>query len=666
MVLRVLLVMSLMFLMNCPNKFFVAMKKIYSYVMLAAVAAAALVSCAKEMDKVQENIQPKGNIQIAVVADSPVTKTELTDATHVGWSAGDKIDFVNSAAGEKVQSGEASISAGKATFTATVANAGTFFAYYPTSDSDLTGGHGQVTVPSVQTPTNVDTFDPKADVMVSTTFAVGAAGSYDTDPASIQFKRLGAFLDVYFVDNTTGSKLAGESATSIAVESSGTGKVQLTGTLEISEDGIESSTGASYKVTANYADFDIDADHAHIGIIPCTLASGSDLVITAETDKYTITKTIPISSVVDIKSGRVQPIKVKVGNSDIEHKIKVERLWGYYPNTGWPTSFMGANADRGVATDGEYVFIPNANSSTAEVVAIKISDQSTTAVNMTGVDGGYFKTACARTIYNPATDKYILLVCSLAYESDGNFNVYAWVDGIASAPTKIISWNTDNGSGVRRVGDLFTVSGDWSNGEIWARINKESTATTFVWKITDGVVAGPLGGTIGYGGSAGMGSVYKYSIDAPHVMVVTTAIGRFFSCTVESTWINADSAGINWTSGDDNSVWAKNYGFTPFEFNGRKYIAYHHVVNAARGWLTIINDTQGTASGFMQTLIDQSIVFQGAVQIGSDTPSMDVVTGATYSMHAIGSCSVAFVDDYVILVGHQQNTGLAVFKMSLK
>lgn len=349
----------------------------------------------------------------------------------------------------------------------------------------------------------------------------------------------------------------------------------------------------------------------------------------------------------------------------VEKEVAIERLWGYYPNSGWPTSFVPANADRGVATDGENVYVTNTTDGT--VVGIKITDQSKVTVNMTGVDGGFFKTCSAKTIYNPSTGKYILLVGSLANDSDCNFNVYAWKDGIDQAPTKIISWNTNNGS-PRRIGDFFTVSGDWSNGEIWARINQAdpAAATTFVWKITDGVAGGVLGGGIGYAGSAGMGSVYKYSLDAPQVMVVTPNIAKFYTCKVESTWINANSDGIEWTDGSDVSAYAKRFGYTPFEFNGKKYIAYLHMYNAARGWLTVLNDTQGTAEGFMKTIIDNDIFFQGAVQINKDEASTDVVAGATYSGNTMANCSVAVLKDEVIIVGHQQNTGLAVFKMYLK
>jgi len=88
--------------------------------------------------------------------------------------------------------------------------------------------------------------------------------------------------------------------------------------------------------------------------------------------------------------------------------------------------------------------------------------------------------------------------------------------------------------------------------------------------------------------------------------------------------------------------------------------------NAARGWLTILNDTQGTSEGFMQTIVDNSIYFQSAVQIEKDEPSTEVVSGATYSGNTMANCSVAVMEDHVIIVGHQQNTGLSVYKMYMK
>ena len=637
------------------------MKKVTSILLFAATAA-ALVSCNKEIEK-PETLESDG-IKITVVAGNPETKTTLeSNGKTVSWNATDKVGFFNHTAGVNVESSAAAIDGeGKATFTATVPSAGTYYAYYPYSNADDTSypaGTDGVTVriPNEQSPTSASTFDPKADVLLSTDFS--ATG--ETTPADICFKRLGAFLKVSFVDGTTGTVLSGEKAVSVAVQ----GENNLVGRCRVSKDGLAGPLSGYKKVTANYTtDFALTSDAAYLGIIPQTLAKDSELIITVETAKYKISKTVSLPKDITLVGGNVLPLNITLTDAEVTAKVlTVERLWGYYPNTGWPTSFVPANADRGVATDGENVYVTNTTDGT--VVGIKIADQSTVTVNMTGVDGGFYKTCSAKTIYNPATGKYILLVGSLAYDTDCNFNVYAWKDGIDQAPTKIISWNTNNGS-PRRVGDFFTVSGDWSNGEIWARINQTGAATTFVWKITEGVAGGVLGGGIGYAGSAGMGSVYKYSIDAPQVMVVTPDIAKFYTCKVESTWINANSDGIEWTDGSDVSAYAKRFGYTPFEFNGKKYIAYLHMYNAARGWLTILNDTQGTAEGFMQTIIDNDIYFQGAVQINKDEASTEVVAGATYSENVMANCSVAVMEDHVIIVGHQQNTGLAVFKMYMK
>ena len=130
--------------------------------------------------------------------------------------------------------------------------------------------------------------------------------------------------------------------------------------------------------------------------------------------------------------------------------------------------------------------------------------------------------------------------------------------------------------------------------------------------------------------------------------------------------VNNGPGGKEWTNGTDYSAWKNRFGFTPFEYNGQKFIAYQHMYNAARSWLTILNDTQGTSEGFMQTLIDNDIVFQAAVQIEKDEPSTDVVSGATYTDQTMANCSVAVMADHVIIVGHQHNTGLAVFKMYMK
>lgn len=365
-----------------------------------------------------------------------------------------------------------------------------------------------------------------------------------------------------------------------------------------------------------------------------------------------------------------------------EKELTVERVWGKYPvaaGKAWTSeytstgSFIAGN-DRTMAADNEYVYVAAASSSTKGILAISIADPSKIKeVNISGVEGGLFATACVRTIYNPSTGKYILLAGSLAFDGDYTFNVYAWKDGIDAAPTRVISWGSNN----RRVGDFFTVSGDWNNGEIWARTNIADTApVSFKWNITNGEVGGVLGGQMGYNGAAGMGSIYKYNVAAKQALVVTPNIGRFYSYADNEGWLNVDNGGLNW-AGIDNSVMARKFGITPFEFNGKKYIAYvkkgmyNDSGNAARARVKIIED-QGSAETFLASLEADNVLYEFPIQ-NSNNATTEAEFNEVYftdnpsiAGQEMANCAVVPGDDCVYIIGHLYNVGVSVFKMYMK
>lgn len=369
-----------------------------------------------------------------------------------------------------------------------------------------------------------------------------------------------------------------------------------------------------------------------------------------------------------------------------EKVLTVERLWGKYPvaaGKAWTTDYSETASyivgnDRTMAADDQYVYVAAAGASTKGVLAINLEDPSQTKnVNMTGVEGGFFATACVRTIYNPSTSKYILLVGSLAHDSDCNFNVYAWKDGIDQAPTKIISWNTNNGN-PRRIGDFFTVSGDWSNGEIWVRLNASgAVSTSFKWNITNGEVVGSvIGGQMGYAGAAGMGSIYKYNVAAKQALLVTPTIGRFFNYADNEGWLNVNHDGVNW-AGIDNSVMARKFGITPFEFNGKKYIAYvkkgmyDNSGNAARARVKIIED-QGSAETFLASMEADKVLYEFPIQNKNNATTAAEFNEVYYTDNPsiagqeMANCSVVPGKECVYIVGHLFNVGVSVFKMYLK
>lgn len=364
--------------------------------------------------------------------------------------------------------------------------------------------------------------------------------------------------------------------------------------------------------------------------------------------------------------------------------LTVERVWGKYPvglGQAWTTEFSSTapyivGNDRTMAMDEDYIYVAAASASTKGILAISIADPSVVKnVNMEGVEGGFFATACVRTIYNPTTQKHILLVGSLANDSDCNFNIYAYKDGIDAAPTKILNWNTNNGS-PRRIGDFFNVSGDWSKGEIWARINEAEKAVTFKWDITDGVLGTVMGGSMGYAGSAGMGSIYKYNVDAKQALVVTPNIGRFYNYADNEGWLNVNSAGVDW-AGIDNSVMARKFGITPFEFDGKKYIAYvkkgkyDDSANAARARLKIIED-QGSAETFLASMEADNVLYEFPIQNSNNATTADefnevyYVDNPSFAGQEMANCKVVVKEDGVYIAAHLFNVGVSLFKMYLK
>ena len=206
-------------------------------------------------------------------------------------------------------------------------------------------------------------------------------------------------------------------------------------------------------------------------------------------------------------------------------ELTIERVWGKYPNTGWPTDYMTANFDRTSTTDGEWVYVAKANSSEYGIVAISVSDPSVKKnVNVEGVDGGLFKTSCVRTIYDPDSKKYILLASSLTTEAGHLLKIYAWKDGIDAAPTALLSWEV---GGYRRFGDFFTVTGTWKDGELWFRNNTDNTdhrcdlCARFTVKNGALTAQWPDAFSLGYNGSKGMGSLYFYEKGKADVLLVS-------------------------------------------------------------------------------------------------------------------------------------------------
>lgn len=447
-----------------------------------------------------------------------------------------------------------------------------------------------------------------------------------------------------------------------------------------------SGKAANLKFTVGEKNYDFNPA-ANSGVT----GNGPFNVTVTDSDQYSFTLDAALAEETEITvataaSGyRAVLFGVQASDEPIVKELTVERILCKIPvgvGKAWTSEYTTTGSfiqgqDRSAATDGEYAFVVGARTDNPGILAINLTDPSDIKeLDISPMTGGFLKVAALNTIYNPSTGKYILLACSLSEWSEAGdgyqFNVYAYDKGIDQAPTRILNFNDAQG---RHLGEIFSVVGDWHDGEIWVR--NRLSPSTLCWPLKDGVPQSPLGGNIGYDGSTGLGVIYKYGMGTNHVLLENEKLGVFYNLTVNGYF--AAFEGDLW-SGKDQSVMGRKYGVKPFEFDGKKFIAYTQIGkytdpnNGARARLKIIED-QGSDATFKASIESDNILYEYPIQNSNDnatTPAeFDEVLyldGPSFipDNRVLGSCSVAETADAVYILSHCYNVGLSVFKMYLK
>ncbi len=644
--------------------------KFNRFFQLGLCAAALTVSCVAEQTEAPQLYD--GETLVAGIETSG-TRASVNEELQVLWDAGDAISVFRQTTQNKEYQlqGEGGVTKGtfsKVSGTGYGDAVSHIYAVYPYSEETRLSRSEvlSLTLPSEQAYAK-NSFGPGANTMVAV-----------SDTTTLQFKNLCGYVGIQLCGDAAvksitfygnaGEVLSGPAEVTAAQDADP--KIQFTG--EEVAGGITLTCEQPVQLSMD------DTTLFWIVVPPTEFVEGISVLVAYEGAEGEDTMEQVSEKVLKIERNeliKMAPLCIKT-----QKELTIQRVWGKYPmgpGSPWTDMFTQAGSfvkgnDRAVAADEEYVYVASANAKTFGVAAISIADPTQVKeVNMTGVEGGYFPTACVRTIKNPATGKYILLVGSMAMDNDDMFNVYAYEKGPDAAPTKLLSWKTNG----RRFGDMFSVAGDWANGELWLRINGEASTTIF-WKITDGKISsGAIGGGVGYGASYGMGAVYKYSVEASQFLLETPNVGLCYDYKA-STWIES-SAGVVWDK-KDQSVMCRKFGVTPFTFNGVKYIAYTQMgkytdpKNAARARVKIIAD-QGSAETFRASIEADDVVYECPIQNGNDKAATAAefdevlyLDNPSFAGQVLGSCSVVEMEEAVYIVSHLYNVGVSVFKMSME
>lgn len=651
------------------------MKKLTSIMMFAAAAAATLVSCNKEIEK-SEVPQENEGIKVVINTGAPETKTYV-EGTTPKWKGTDAIgvftgsDDINAKFTNTKADGEA------ASFSGSLAAAGTYYAYYPYSDSGANDTGALVKIPEEQHPTPTS-FDGAADILLSEALDVTTTGTQSVDA---KFRRLGAFLKFIFIDGTTGKRLAGEHATlvSVIVDNADATKRPCP-SVRITPAGIGNVGGGMKTIKAIYdADtYELTADGqaTWFGVLPQTFKNGSTFTISITTDSYSITRTLTLTKDVELLPGRILPIQVSLTDAQVPLKqTKIVKLWQKLSTseTNWFEAIGGiGGAGFNIAIDNQNVYIP-AFGGSKKMLAVDIAtgetitEVNTSTVESVGYDGSIFL-ACARVV-KKEDGTPILLATNLFQDATNTATgrLYIWENGVNNAPSvkTIQQW----GAG-RRLGDTWTTYGNYE--DCWMIMSTQDGKK-------DGFVTFkvPTGSTSYLTSRLAIDtgdfcSYYPFPGDLTHGMFAwrggTHDDGSAYRnrlMTVNSTEEAIKKEGAHTSELSKLDGWMSNYennngsGFNYIEFNGKRYVIW--VINMADGKTFDIMVKEGDTSTPWQTIINTSAsTITGA---GGFAFRESLVGGQSVTWKQGTDCAVWNNGDEVYIAVNKINVGLAVYKM---
>lgn len=365
---------------------------------------------------------------------------------------------------------------------------------------------------------------------------------------------------------------------------------------------------------------------------------------------------------------RTAKVVLKTAAGVVLYEVTVAQASGVVPFASkvWSVAAVfGSGQDRNMTMDSEYVYVAQAAGGNGVIKAISIADPTqvkdvkVATYAPSGLDNGTHAISCVRMM--PNTDSAVnggkdVLVASNLTTGDGTekLTVYVWANGIDADPNYYVI-----DSGVRRLGDKFTVKGTYQAGELWFFDFNDGNTVIRV-NMAEGVVG--LWGTpeLSYATGrysvpvAGAGNIGECTVhpdvtfdgdgNPSAVLLTTNAVNGFFN--QESGNAYAASA---WTA--DPSL-TQTYGYNFFSYNEKDYIAYVKVAgdrNSAS--LNVIEDINGAAD-FKGTLEAQTDLFTAPVE------------GSGNAGHGIGDCAVCQTEDGTYIAVMAQNIGITLYKLN--
>lgn len=345
----------------------------------------------------------------------------------------------------------------------------------------------------------------------------------------------------------------------------------------------------------------------------------------------------------------------------------IQTLWGVYSTTTdlWTKNVQaisithpdGYGMARGLAMDDEYIYLPKSSAYPA-IAAIKIADPTGQVKgDVSTVDAGdTFKSCFVRMIKNTDASvnggKDVLLMSNCSAANGGNIVIYAYTNGITSAPIKLAQFAWDSANSVedwRRYGDRFFVTGTWQDGKIY--LPSFHANKTVVLSVANGARTAVTQIAAGADNSPeGIKDMTVYPDDTK-LFITNNTIANLVAPTGGKSAQGWDEYTLSGSSANGKGTWGYNF----FTFEGKKYIAYARLSGDTKAWIEVVEDK----GDLLTSLADQTGLMKAPLHSASDL-------NAEHAHGGLADCCVRTIGGKVFIVGLTRDGGAAVFQMVLK
>lgn len=386
-----------------------------------------------------------------------------------------------------------------------------------------------------------------------------------------------ALVPKLYVSETAWSpeKILGDGTATKTIEVNG---VNLTGDVSLALSG-DNADMYSIDVTS----IDKDNGYAEVEVTYAPTATGTHAATITVTTDGTAAATIALN-------GTCKP------NTYLEDNItEMTEVWNY-SETGenaasapWlDLTTTNKTTTRFIAFNDGKLYVLNCapyGVPTVNIVNAYTGEDTGEDVNLTGVSGGITALSSIRFVDG-------VLVGANAAAANHTFTVYAWKDGVANAPTKILE---DASHGSLTMGSNITISGNLTNGRIWT--TDDACNNVLYYAITGGVVnttptvlalTDASGNALSLAGSRGASPVIPNE-DGTFWVDGQSSYPRLFDATGKQIGIMQAGALNNNTRGTALEF---------FDFGEKKYAAAvaYSASSQTNGYFTLIDVTDGATS----------------------------------------------------------------------